>query len=326
MEAASSVLPPAWTALSLFAAAAALLVAACGEGGVAGDDLSGSVAIDGSSTVFPITEAVSEEFQLLHRRVRVTVGVSGTGGGFQKFCSGDVDISGASRPITDSEREACADEGIEWLELVVGLDGLAVVTNPGNDFLDRITLEQLRTIWEPAAEGTITRWSQVNPAWPDEKIELFGPGVDSGTFDFFTERIVGESKASRGDFTASEDDNFLVVGVAGEKYSLSYFGFAYFSENADKLKVLPVEGVVPSDATVAGGSYPLARPLFIYVDRESLGAKPQVREYVRYFLSDEAMTLVPDVGYTAIPEARLVEARAALEAAIADAEAARVGS
>ena len=309
-------------------AAATMLAAACG-----GDDdddassaLSGSVAVDGSSTVFPVTEAVAEEFGKIHGDVRVTVGVSGTGAGFQKFCAGEIDISDASRPITDSEIAACADAGIDWLELRVGLDGLAVVTHPANDFLDGITLAELKQIWEPEAEGEVRRWNQIRPDWPDEGIALFGPGVDSGTFDFFTETVVGEGGASRGDFTASEDDNFLVVGVAGEEASLGYFGYAYFSENADKLKLVPVEGVVPSDETVSDGSYPLARPLFIYVSLDSLGEQEQVREFVRYYLSDAGIALLPEVGYTSISEAELAASRMALEAAIAQAITMAAGS
>lgn len=305
-----------------FAATLLLIAVACGggDGDTAANGpserLSGSVAIDGSSTVFPVTEAMAEEFQKLHRDVRVTVGVSGTGGGFTKFCTGETDLSDASRPIRESERALCADNSIEWLELRVGLDGLAVVTNPDNDFLDGITLGELKRIWEPAAEGEIKRWNQVRAEWPDEAIELFGPGVDSGTFDFFTEQVVGEAKASRADFTASEDDNVLVIGVSGSGAALGYFGFAYYAENRDRLKVVPVEGVTPSDQTVSDGSYALSRPLFVYVNPASL-REPQVREFVRYYLTDEGMSLVPEVGYTAIPAGELEAARSELEAAIA---------
>ena len=317
--------------LVALAATVTMLATACGggdddAGNGDGSALSGSVAVDGSSTVFPVTEAVAEEFGKIHRDVRVTVGVSGTGAGFQKFCAGEIDISDASRPIKESEVAACAAAGIDWLELRVGLDGLAVVTNPANDFLDAITLDELKQIWEPEAEREVTRWNQVRPDWPDERIELFGPGVDSGTFDFFTETVVGEGGASRGDFTASEDDNFLVVGVAGEETSLGYFGFAYFSENADKLKIVPVDGVIPTDQTVADGSYPLARPLFIYVRLDSLGEQDQVREFVRFYLSDAGIALLPEVGYTAIAEAELASSRATLEAAIAAASTMRAGS
>ena len=283
-------------------------------------DLSGSVAIDGSSTVFPVTEAVAEEFRAVAPDVRVTVGVSGTGGGFQKFCSGETDISDASRPIKESEIEACAEAGIEYLPLRVGLDGLAVVAHPEADFLECITMDELATLWSPASEESVTTWNQINSSWPSEKITLFGPDTDSGTFDFFTEEVNGEGGASRADYTNSTDDNVLVTGISGTEAASGYFGYAYYIENRDKLKVVPVDGgegcVTPSDETVSNGSYPLARPLFIYVSTASLAEKPQVREFVRFFLSDDAITLVTDVGYTAIPPDELAESRAALEAAI----------
>jgi phosphate transport system substrate-binding protein len=301
----------ALTALSLFAVA-------CGGGDDDGDasGVSGSVAIDGSSTVFPVTEAVAEEFRAVEPGVRVTVGVSGTGGGFKKFCAGETDISDASRPIKESEQADCAANGVEYLELRVGLDGLAVVTNPETDFLDGLTLEELALIWSPESEGEIMRWSQVRAGFPDEAIQLFGPGTDSGTFDFFTEVVNGEGGASRADFTASEDDNVLVVGVSGTEGGLGYFGYAYFAENSSRLTVVPVDGVTPSDATVSDGSYPLARPLFIYVSKESLAEKASVREFVRFYLSDEGIALVPEVGYTNIATAELEESRSRLEAAI----------
>lgn len=289
---------------------------ACGGDDDDSDRLGGSVAIDGSSTVFPVTEAVAEEFRRIEPGVRVTVGVSGTGGGFSKFCAGETDISDASRPIKQSEIDACAANDVEYLELRVGLDGLAVVTNPENDFLDGLTLEELALIWRPDSEGEITNWSQVRDGFPDQPIKLFGPGTDSGTFDFFTEAVNGEGGASRADFTASEDDNVLVVGVAGTEGGLGYFGYAYFAENSERLKVVPIDGVTPSDETVADGSYPLARPLFIYVNTESLAEKPQVREFVRYYLSDEGISLVPEVGYTNIAASELEDSRSRLEAAI----------
>jgi phosphate transport system substrate-binding protein len=311
--------------LTLLAAALILLAAACGDdddsdadGG--GSELSGSVAIDGSSTVFPVSEAVAEEFSKLHRDVRVTVGVSGTGGGFEKFCSGETDISDASRPIKDSERERCTENGIEFIELRVGLDGLAVVANPDMEWMTDITLEELATLWGPEAEESVTRWNQVRADWPDEKIVLFGPDVDSGTFDFFTEEVNGESKASRADYTNSADDNVLVIGISGSKGASGYFGYAYYVENSDQLRVVPVNGgsgpVTPSDETVSGGSYPLARPLFVYVSTESL-AKPQVREFMRFYLSDAGIPLVSDVGYTNIPRSELDASREVLEEAIA---------
>ncbi len=316
-------------------AAASLLVAACGgddDGGggttapagteaPAEEKLSGSVAIDGSSTVFPVTEAVAEEFRAVAPDVRVTVGVSGTGGGFQKFCSGETDISDASRPIREGEIEDCAEAGIEYLELRVGLDGLAVVTHPDTEFLECITMDELATLWRPESEGSVNSWDQVRSSWPGVDVTLFGPDTDSGTFDFFTEEVNGEGGASRADYTNSTDDNVLVTGISGTEGASGYFGYAYYAENSDKLKVVAVDGgegcVIPSDETVSDGSYPLARPLYIYVSTESLAEKPQVREFVRFYLSDAAITLVTDVGYTAIAADELAESRAALEAAIA---------
>ena len=307
--------------LGLLSATVTLLAVACGGGDDGSSDGSsettGDVTIDGSSTVLPISEAVAEEFQFVAPDVNVSVGVSGTGGGFEKFCAGETDISDASRPIKDSEREACTAEGIEFIELRVGLDGLAVVTSPETNFLpDGVTIEQLRTIFEPAAEDTIRRWNQVDASWPDEEIQIFAPDTDSGTFDFFTDEVVGEEGVSRADYTASTDDNVLVLGVAGDAGTLGYFGYAYYSENSERLQVLAVDGVTPTETTVSDGSYPLARPLFIYVKLSSLQEKPQVREFVRFYLSDEAAPLVSEVGYTAISQAELDTSRAALEAAI----------
>ena len=310
--------------LVLLVTALALLTAACGggdDGGVDGDNsLSGSVAIDGSSTVFPVTEAVAEEFRSVAPRVRVTVGVSGTGGGFQKFCNGETDISDASRPIRDSEIEECADNGIEFIALRVGLDGLAVVAHPDADFLECITLDELAILWGPDSEGEIKSWNQVRADWPDEDIQLFGPDTDSGTFDFFTEEVNGEGGASRADYSNSTDDNVLVRGISGTDGASGYFGYAYYIENQERVRVVAVDGgngcVIPSDETVAGGEYPLSRPLFIYVNTEALTEQPQVREFVRFYLSDEGIALVPDVGYTSIVGDELAESRASLEAAI----------
>ena len=312
--------------LAMLALAATMLIGACGGddgGGEAtgsGEQLSGSVAVDGSSTVFPVTEAVAEEFRSVGPDVRVTVGVSGTGGGFEKFCSAETDISNASRPIKQSEIDSCAENGIEYLPLRVGLDGLAVVAHPDADFLQCITMEELAILWGPDSEGSIKSWNQVRASWPDEEIKLFGPDTDSGTFDFFTEEVNGEGGASRADYTNSTDDNVLVTGISGSKGGAGYFGYAYYAENAERLRVVAVDGgagcIIPSDATVADGSYALARPLYIYVSTKSLAEKPQVREFVRYYLSDAAIALVPDVGYTAIAADELAESRANLEAAI----------
>src|SRR5919109_2929253 len=246
------------------------------------------VKIDGSSTVFPVTEAVAEDFQKSKKQqVKVTVGISGTGGGFKKFCRGETDISNASRPILKAEMAECAKAGIEYYELPVAFDALTVVINPKNGFIKQLTIAEMRKMWEPAAQGKVTRWNQVNPQLPDQPMKLFGPGADSGTFDYFTEAVVGKSKSSRGDFTASEDDNVLVQGVSRDVNGLGYFGYAYYIENKDKLKAVPIvnekgQAVAPSMEAVEKGTYtPLARPIFVYVNAKSLG-KPEVREFVQY--------------------------------------------
>jgi phosphate transport system substrate-binding protein len=294
--------------------AVAALAIACGDGDEEDTtatgktpvpQLSGSISIDGSSTVFPITEAVAEEFGKVQRNVKVTVGLSGTGGGFQKFCAGETAISDASRPITASEQTACAGKGIEYIELPVAYDALSVVVNSGNTFVSCITVAELKTMWQPAAQGTITKWNQVNPAWPDANLKLYGPGTDSGTFDYFTEHVNGKAKDSRGDFTASEDDNVLVQGVAGDRNSLGYFGLAYYLENQNKLKALQVNDkdkgcVSPSAATVENGTYPLSRPLFIYVAKSQVD-KPEVKAFVDFYVKNAAM-LAADVGYVKFPD------------------------
>jgi len=268
-----------------------------------------TVHIDGSSTVFPITEAVAEDFQAEKRGTyRVTVGVSGTGGGFKKFCRGDTDISDASRPIKKSERERCAKNGIAFIELPVALDALAVVVNPGNTWVDHLTVAELKTIWEPAAQGKIDNWHQVRASFPDRPLTLFGPGVDSGTYDYFTKAIVGKEHESRGDFTASEDDNILVQGVAGDVNALGFFGLAYYTENRDRLKAVPIvykggTPVLPSVETAATGSYqPLSRPIFIYVSKHAAETKEAVDAFVRFYLEPErARSLVAEVGYVPLP-------------------------
>jgi phosphate transport system substrate-binding protein len=268
------------------------------------------VAIDGSSTVFPITEAMAEEFQKVEKgNTRVTVGISGTGGGFKKFCRGETDISDASRPIKDSEREACKQAGIEFIELPVALDALAVLVHPRNDWVDHLTVDELKKIWEPAAQGKVTSWSQVREGFPSKPIRLFGPGTDSGTYDYFTEAIVGKEHSSRGDFTASEDDNVLVQGIAGDVNALGFFGFAYYHENQKKLKAVPVswkggKPVAPSVDAAKDGTYqPLSRPIFIYVSRKAADAKPHVARFVEFYLTDaNAQTLVKEVGYVPLPK------------------------
>ena len=249
------------------------------------------VQIDGSSTVFPISEAMAEDFMAANGDVRVTVGVSGTGGGFRKFCAGETDISNASRPVKDEELEACAENGIEPLEILVGTDALTVVTSVENDFLDDITTEQLNAIWAPEAEGTVTRWNQVDSSWPNAPIRLFGPGTDSGTFDFFTEEINGEEGASRADYTASEDDNIIVLGVSRDENALGYFGLAYFLENDETLKAISVDGVEPTPENAKSGDYSLARPLYIYVNPAALD-RP---EY--YLETARDSDLITEVGY-----------------------------
>jgi phosphate transport system substrate-binding protein len=265
------------------------------------------VKIDGSSTVFPVTEAVAEDFQKAKKQqVKVTVGISGTGGGFKKFCRGEIDISDASRPILAKEMADCKAAGIEYVELPVAFDALTVVVNPKNAFIKQLTVAEMKKMWEPAAQGKVTRWNQINPAWPDQPMKLFGPGADSGTFDYFTEAVVGKSKSSRGDFTASEDDNVLVQGVSRDVNGLGYFGFAYYVENKDKLKAVPIvnekgQAIPPSMEAVEKGTYsPLARPIFIYVSTKSL-AKPEVREFVQYYMTHGGK-LAREVKYVPLPE------------------------
>ncbi len=291
---------------AVMAAATGMLACGGGEGRIESEaGLRGTVRIDGSSTVFPITEAAAEEFQLENRGARVTVGISGTGGGFKKFCSGETDISNASRKIKESELTACRANGIEPIEMAVAIDGLAVLVNPQNSFASCMTVDELKRVWQPGS--TVKTWKDVRTEWPAEEIELYGPGTDSGTFDYFTEAIVGEEDASRPDFTASEDDNVLVQGVTGDRYSLGYFGYAYYAENTDRLKVVTIDGgdgcVAPTPETVQSGEYaPLSRPLFIYLKEQSL-ARPEVRAFVKFYL-ENAGVLVPQVGYVPLSPER----------------------
>lgn len=264
------------------------------------------ISIDGSSTVFPITEAIAEEFMGTNSDVNISVGVSGTGGGFKKFCAGETVISNASRPIKDSEIELCASNGIEYEIIPVAYDAITVVVNPENDWATDLTTEELKKIWEPAAEGTITSWNQVNPAYPDEPIRLFGPGSDSGTFDYFTDEIVGEEGASRGDYTASEDDNVLVLGVSRDQNAMGYFGMSYYLENQDILRALGVSGpdtdglpVIPSPETIEEYK-PLAREIFIYVNKDALASRSEIGSFVEYYINN-APTIASEVGYVALP-------------------------
>ncbi|WP_299024160.1 PstS family phosphate ABC transporter substrate-binding protein [uncultured Thermanaerothrix sp.] len=264
-------------------------------------DVEGTILIDGSSTVAPVTAAIAEEFQAEYPNVRVPVGISGTGGGFKKFCNGETDISNASRPIKESETELCEQNGIEYIELPVAFDGLAVMVNPKNDFVECLTVEELKKIWEPEAEGKITKWSQVRAGFPDRPLTLYGAGTDSGTYDYFTQAIVGKEGASRGDFLPSEDDNVLVQGIAGDENALGFFGLAYYEENKDKLKLVAIDNgngcVLPTLETVSNGTYqPLSRPIFIYVNRARVDQKDEISAFVAFYLKN-ASKIVKEVGY-----------------------------
>jgi len=308
--------------------ALALILAGCGGGGGQQEEKSGGettgggetkaagggggspgqIAIEGSSTVLPITQAAAEGFREQNPDVNITVGGSGTGDGFQSFCSGDTQISDASRPIEDDEVQACQENGIEFVEIPVALDGLTVVVNPANDFAENITLDQLKTLWEPDAESQITTWNQVNPDWPEQQINLYGPGTESGTFDFFTERVNGKEGESRSDYQASEDDNVLVQGVSGDPNALGYFGFGYFEQNQQRLKALTVDTVPPNAETIQSGEYPLARPLFIYVSTQALQENPSVEEFVNFYL-ENLNRFVEQAQYVPLSDQALQSAR-----------------
>jgi len=270
------------------------------------------IAVDGSSTVFPITEAMAEEFQKANKGIKVTVGIAGTGGGFKKFCRGEIDISDASRPIKKSEAEDCKKNGIQYIELPVALDALAVMVNPKNTWVDALTVAELKKMWEPEAQGKIMNWNQIRPSFPSAPLKLFGAGVDSGTYDYFTAATVGKEHSSRGDFTASEDDNVLVQGIAGDVNAIGFFGLAYYLENKNKLKAVPIKlndtakGVLPAVETAKDGTYqPLSRPIFIYVSTKSLD-KPHVAKFVEFYMDPKNATkLVAEVGYVPLPEAAL---------------------
>ncbi|MCC7072143.1 MAG: PstS family phosphate ABC transporter substrate-binding protein [Deltaproteobacteria bacterium] len=278
------------------------------------------VTIDGSSTVMPISEAVAEETQKA-TGARVTIGVTGTGGGMKKLCANEIAVANASRPIKSSEVDACAKNGVSFVELPVAYDGLAVVVNPQNSWASSMTVAELRTLWEPAAQGSIKRWSQVRPGWPDEEIHLFGAGVDSGTYDYFTQAIVGKEHTSRGDYTSSEDDNVLVKGVAGDRLALGFFGLAYADQNKDKLKLVGIDDeradngagpIIPTAETVRDGTYqPLSRPLFVYV-AVSAADRPEVQAFVTTYLT-RGGALASEVGYVALPERAYELARARFE-------------
>lgn len=284
------------------AAVLALALAACGGDNsqkAPGGSSSEQIAIDGSSTVFPLAEAAAEAFGVSQTgAARVTVGESGTGGGFGKFCRGETQISNASRPISSEEIAACAGAGIQYVEIPIAFDGISVVVHPSNP-VNAITMEQLRTVWQPSAGGAIMRWNQADRSWPNLPLQLFGPGTASGTFDFFTEAVNGDGGASRTDYTPSEDDNVIVQGVSSNNGAMGYFGYAYYEQNRARVKALTVNGVAPSPESIASGAYPLSRPMFIYVNAEAL-RRPQVRRFVDYFIQNAA-TLAPQVGYVALP-------------------------
>lgn len=284
---------------------------ATGAGASAG--LQGMVKLDGSSTVFPISEAVAEEFQKVHPGVRVTVGISGTGGGFKKFGAREIDIAAASRPITDGEEAPWRQPGTTYVELPVAYDGIAVVANPKNTGVTSITMEELKRIWQP--ESVVKLWSDLRPELPNQPIRLYGPGTDSGTFDYFTEAVVGKAKSIRTDFTASEDDNVIAQGVAGDLQGMGYFGVAYYAANKDRLKVLTVDAghgaVLPTSLTIRDGSYPLARPLFLYIS-SSAAQRSEVAAFVQFYLT-HAKELVPQVGYIPLSDAAYQLAQARFE-------------
>jgi phosphate transport system substrate-binding protein len=281
------------------------------------------VKVDGSSTVFPITEAVAEEFQKETRgSVRVTVGISGTGGGFKKFCRGESDVQDASRPISSGEMEACRASGVQYYELPIAFDALTIAVSPQSSWVESITIEELKHMWDPSAQGRVVKWNQIRSSWPDQPLKLFGAGSDSGTFDYFTEAVVGKAKASRGDYTASEDDNTLVQGIANDKHALGYIPYAYYEPNKKRLKAVAVDGghgpVLPSRDTVENGAYqPLSRPLFIYVNAKSAG-KSEVKRFVDFYLA-QAPILVPQVKYVPLP-------RGAYELAVAHFKNGKLGT
>lgn len=289
-----------------------LMLIACNSGDNKSDSsstLSGVVKVDGSSTVFPVTEAVAEEFGKVHPKVRVTVGISGTGGGFKKYCVGEIDINDASRTIKGKEIKVAKENNVEYIELPVAYDGLSVVMNKNNDFIDYLTVEELNSIWKFGSKMKL--WSDVRKGWPKEEIKLYGPGTDSGTFDYFKEAIIGKKNNIRSDFTKSEDDNVLVTGVSGSKYALGFFGYAYYAENKDKLKVVSIDGgkgpVSPTEKSINDGSYsPLSRPIFIYVNPES-AKRPEVDAFVNFYLKNSS-SLAGEVGYVALPDELLIKA------------------
>ncbi|MEZ5014322.1 MAG: PstS family phosphate ABC transporter substrate-binding protein [Chitinophagales bacterium] len=293
------------------------LLSACGGSGTS--ETGGNISIDGSSTVYPISEAVAEDFRTVNSKVNVTVGESGTGGGMQKFTRGEIDICDASRRIKEKEIAKADSAGIKILELEIAYDGLAVVVNIDNSWVDKLTTAELKMVWESAAQGNVTKWNQIRADWPDEELHLYGPGTASGTYEYFTEAICGEKGNSRGDYTASEDDNVLVQGVAGDKGGLGYFGMAYYEANKDKLRVVPIDNgngnaVIPTQETVLNKTYaPLSRPLFIYVSLNAL-ARPEVKQFVDYYI-DNVAQLSKEVGYVPLQPEMYTDTKQKLSAA-----------
>jgi phosphate transport system substrate-binding protein len=295
------------------------------EGTAPESTLSGDISVDGSSTVFPISEGMAEEFMAVNPGARVTVGVSGTGGGFKKFCAGETDVANASRPIKKEEMDLCAKNGIEFIELPVAYDGLSVIVNTANTWATCMTPEELGKMWEPAAEGKITKWNQVRPDFPDQELVLFAPGTDSGTYDYFVEATVADvagkdTKGTRGDGTFSEDDNVLVQGVESNPNSMGFFGFAYYEENKDKLKIVSIKNsagdcVEPSQASIEDGSYnPLSRPLFVYVSKKSYAEKPQVKAFMQFQADASNAPIIDEAGYIPLPLEIEEKAKARMEA------------
>ncbi|GAB2469257.1 hypothetical protein GCM10027063_07110 [Promicromonospora xylanilytica] len=310
---------PKRTAAAVGAAGLALSLAACGGGQQAAGDggLSGTIAVDGSSTVAPLTSAAATQFADVEPGVQVTVATSGTGGGFKAFCAGETDISDASRPIKDEEIAACEEAGTEYTEIVIANDGLSVVVNPENDWAQCLTVEQLNTMWAPEAEGEVMSWQDVDPSFPDEPLDLYGAGTDSGTFDYFTEAINGEEGATRADYTPTEDDNVTVQGVQGSAGAVGYFGLSYAEENPDAVKIVDIDGgdgcVTPSSETVQDGTYtPLGRPLFIYVNNASYAENEALQTFVDFYLENEA-SIAEEALFIGLTEEQATTARTELD-------------
>lgn len=296
-----------------------LVLAACGGSGSSGSTSGGGnggsgsndIRVEGSSTVSPVTSAAADAFQQENSDARISVGSGGTGDGFQAFCQGKTDISDASRPI-DQEEELpkCEENGVEFITLPIGLDGIAVVGNPQNDWAKNLTLDELKTMWSPDSEGNVSTWKDVNSQWPDTELALFGPGTESGTFDFFTEVVNGEEGASRSDYQASEDDNVLVQGVAGNPGAIGYFGLAFYENNQDTLKLFSVDGVEPNQDTISSGEYPISRPLFIYVNANKLEDKQILQDFVSFYLEEGNLSeFIKSTGYVNLPDSTVAETR-----------------